>query len=255
MGSEIVKGASLRQRIRDGQRVIGTFIKTPTPHVAEIVGLAGLDFAVADMEHGPIGLSDLDGLSLGARSVGLPLLFRSAGREASAIWPGLDLGCIGVMTPHVESADQADALVCAVKYHRGARGFSPSGRAGLYGTEGAGPYRARADAETVIMAQIEDRAALANLDAIATTPDIDVLFVGPADLSLSLGCAMTAPELDDAIMATIKAARAAGIAAGLFLGNPDQVAKWADAGATVFVVGSDQSLLLAGAREVMRASS
>ena len=98
------------------------------------------------------------------------------------------------------------------------------------------------------MAQIEDREALGNLDAIAGTPDVDVLFVGPADLSLSLGCAMTAPELDDAILATIKAARAAGIVAGLFLGNADQLEKWTHAGATVFVIGSDQSLLLAGAR-------
>ena len=248
MGSTSENGLSLRQRICAQERVIGTFIKTPTPHVAEIVGLAGLDFAVADMEHGPIGLSDLDGLCLGARSVGLPLLFRSAGGEAPAIWPGLDLGCTGVMAPHVATADQADALVRAVKYHRGARGFSPSGRAGFYGTEGAGPYRTRADAETVIMAQIEDREALGNLDAIAGTPDVDVLFVGPADLSLSLGCAMTAPELDDAILATIKAARAAGIAAGLFLGNADQLEKWTHAGATVFVIGSDQSLMLAGAR-------
>lgn len=243
---------SLRDRIIGGERLVGTFLKTPAPQIAEIFGLAGIDFAVADMEHGPIALGDLDRLSLGARSVGLPLLFRSAGLEPAAIWPALDLGCAGVMAPHVVDAASALAVIGAVKYHSGTRGFSPSGRAGDYGTVDAAEYRARMDRETVVMAQIEDRSAMANLAEIATTPDVDVLFVGPADLSLSLGCPMNSPELEAAVDQVIAAARAAGKAAGLFVGATAQIGKWAEKGVSVFVVGSDQSLLLAGARALMR---
>lgn len=239
---------NLRDRINSGECVTGCFQKTPSHQVSEILGRAGLDFAVADMEHGPIGLGDLDRMALGARSVGLPLLIRSTSVAASAIWPALDLGCAGVMAPHVRNGGDAQALADAVKYRRGARGFSPSGRAGDYGTVVAAEYRERMDAESVIMAQIEDRDALDELDAIAGNPDIDVLFVGPADLSLSLGCGMNAPELDSAVEKVIAAAKRAGRAAGMFLGTSAQLPRWREAGMTVFVVGSDQSLLMAGAR-------
>ncbi|MCB1341028.1 MAG: aldolase [Pseudooceanicola sp.] len=243
---------ALRAKIESGARLVGTFLKTPAPQTAEILGLAGMDFAVADMEHGPIALGDLDRLCLGARSVGLPLLFRSAGLDPAAIWPALDLGCAGVMAPHVTDSASALGVIGAVKYHAGTRGFSPSGRAGGYGTVDAAEYRARMDRETIVMAQIEDRAAMANLAEIAATPDVDVLFVGPADLSLSLGCPMDAPELEEAIDAVIAAARAAGKAAGLFVGSAGQMARWEAKGVSVFVVGSDQSLLLAGARALMQ---
>lgn len=244
---------SLRSRILGGELLIGTFLKTPAPQIAEILGLAGIDFAVADMEHGPISLSDLDRLSLGARSVGLPLLVRSAGLDAAAIWPALDLGCIGVMAPHVTDAASSQAVIKAVKYDHGARGFSPSGRAGSYGTTDPAEYRKSMDRETVIMAQIEDRSALGNLSEIAAIPEIDVLFVGPADLSLSLGCGIGSPELEHAIDDVISAARAAGKAAGLFVGAPGQISGWAAKGISVFVAGSDQSLLLAGARALRAA--
>ncbi|PWW01923.1 2-keto-3-deoxy-L-rhamnonate aldolase RhmA [Hoeflea marina] len=241
---------SLRKRIHEGECVVGCFQKTPAHAIAEILGLAGLDFAVADMEHGPIGIADLDRMALGARSAGLPLLIRSTGVVASAIWPALDLGCSGVMAPHVRNGADAGALADAVRYGRGARGFSPSGRAGDYGTAVAVEYRQRMDADNVIMAQIEDASALDELDAIAGNPDIDVLFVGPADLSLSLGCEMESPELDMAIDKVIAAAKRAGRAAGIFLGTPARFARWKDAGMTVFVIGSDQSLLLTSGKGI-----
>ena len=243
--------APLRARIAAGQKVVGTFLKTPAHQTAEILGFAGLDFAVADMEHGPIGTTDLDRMALGARSVGLPLLIRSTEVKAAAIWPALDLGCIGVMAPHVKCHADAELLAHAVKYDRGSRGFSPSGRAGRYGTVAAAEYRQRIDEETIIMAQIEDRGALDRLDEIAATPEIDVLFVGPADLSLSLGCEMKSAELDAAILQVIEAASRADKASGLFVSDAAQMALWEDRGVSVFVVGSDQSLLLASARALM----
>lgn len=245
--------SGLRGRVLAGERVIGTFVKTPAPHVAEVLGLAGLDFAVADMEHAPIDLGALDSLALAARSVGLPLLVRCTGTEASAIWPALDLGCAGVMAPHVRSADEAERVADAVKYARGKRGFSPSGRAGAYGAGDAGEYRRRADGESLILAQIEDVAALEALDEIAAVGEVDVLFVGPADLSLSMGVTLESPELETAIARVAASARRAGKAAGIFVGSEARIASWGAHGVTVFVCASDQGLLLSGARRLMAA--
>ncbi|AJE46705.1 HpcH/HpaI aldolase family protein [Celeribacter indicus] len=244
--------SELRRRIRAGERVIGTFGKIPDPHVVELLGLAGLDFVVADQEHGAIGTSALDLMVMAGRATGLPVLVRGRDESAAALWPALDLGAGGVMVPHVTSGEQAAAIAAAVRYVHGARGFSPSGRAGRYGTMGAAAYRSFADETNVILAQIEDRAAVDNLAGIAAQPDIDVLFVGPVDLALSLGCDAGSPELTEAIEAVIAAARAAGKQAGLFVASADEVERWSARGVTVFVVGADQSLLLSGAKTLMQ---
>ncbi len=246
--------AALRDRMRRGERVTGTFVKTSAPHVVEVLGLAGLDFIVADQEHAPIDLGALDILALAARGVGLPLLVRTPNAAAASISPALDLGALGVMVPHVQTAATAIGVAEAVKFARGQRGFSPSARAGGYSTRDAATYRAEADAGSVILAQIEDAGALDNLDEIAAVPEVDVLFVGPADLALSLGCPIDAPEIAHVVDATVAAARRAGKAAGLFVGTGSQIGRWAAKGVTVFVVGSDQSLLLGAARELVRAA-
>ncbi|MCB1385982.1 MAG: aldolase [Nitratireductor sp.] len=242
---------SLRARILAGDRVIGTFLKTPDPHMVELLGLAGLDFIVADSEHAPIDLGALDLMAMAGRSVSLPILFRARGHDPAMISPGFDAGVTGVMVPHVRTAQNAERIADAVKYARGRRGFSPSGRAGGYGTMKPADYRMRSDETSLFMAQIEDEDALNHLDAIAGQGDVDVLFVGPADLSLSMGIAPDDPKMARAIDDVVAAARRAGIAAGLFVGgNGAEVEAWAARGVSVFVCGSDQSLLLGAARQL-----
>ncbi|HHW34067.1 MAG TPA: aldolase [Paracoccus solventivorans] len=246
-----MSGPGLRARIRAGETVVGTFIKTPAPHVVEILGLAGLDFAVADQEHAPIGIAEMDMLAMAARASGLPLLSRRWGAGRDWIAPLLDLGCAGVMVPHVADRETAEAVCAAVKFARGSRGISPSPRAGNYGTIGLLDYRRKCDEESVVMVQIEDAPALDRLDEIAACPDLDVLFVGPADLSQSLGVGFPSAELDGAILRVIDAARRAGVAPGLFVGDETQIPLWQERGVTVFVCGSDQGLLMKGARRLM----
>ncbi|SNR61905.1 aldolase [Paracoccus sediminis] len=244
-------GTSLRARIRAGETVVGTFVKTPAPHVVEILGLAGLDFAVADQEHAPIGLAQMDMLAMAARASGLPLLSRRWGARPDWIAPLLDLGCAGVMVPHVADRATAEAVCAAAKFDRGSRGISPSPRAGGYGSLGLLDYRRRCDEDSVVMVQIEDAPALNRLDDIAACRDVDVLFVGPADLSQSLRVGFPSPELDAAILRVTQAARRARVATGLFVGDETQIPVWQERGVTVFVCGSDQSLLMKGARRLM----
>ncbi len=235
--------AGLRARIRAGELLIGTFIKTPATQIVEILGLAGLDFAVADQEHAPIDLADMDKLALAARACGMPLLTRRWGASLDWIPPLLDLGLAGVMVPHVVDPAMAEKVCDNVKFLRGVRGLSPSPRAGNYGAMGIAEYRAHADENSVIMAQIEDASALEQLDEIAACTHIDVLFIGPADLSQSLGVAFPSDALDQAILRVIAAGQRAGVAIGLFVGDESQIARWHGLGVSVFVCGSDQSLL------------
>ena len=242
--------AGLRDRIRTGEVLAGTFIKTPAPHMAELLGLGGLDFAVADREHAPIGIEALDLLIAAARGTKLPLLVRVPSKDPVAIAAALDVGAEGVLVPHVLNAQEARAIVAAAKYSGGERGFSPSARAGSYGTEDPVAYRKRADGQSVLMAQIEDAEALDHLDAIAAVDGIDALFIGPADLAMSLGCSAGDAALVDAIGKIAEAGRRNGKPVAIFVGRSDQIDAFVERGITIFVCGSDQSMVLAGARQI-----
>ena len=242
--------AEFRTRIRAGDLLVGTFIKTPSPQNVEILGHAGLDFAVVDQEHAPTGLGQMDMMALAAKAVGLPLLSRRWGGARDWIAPLLDLGLTGVMVPHVMDAEDAERVCDAVRFSRRKRGLSPSPRAGNYGGMSIPEYREASDAGNVVMAQIEDESALDHLDAIASVDGVDLLFVGPADLSQSMGVAFPSAELDAAIERIVAAGRRKGISVGLFVGDAGQIAAWRDRGVSVFVCGSDQALLRKSAAQL-----
>lgn len=246
---------NLRDRIRAGETLIGTFVKTPSPQTVEILGAVGLDFAVIDQEHAPIGIGQMDMMAMAGRAAGLPLLSRRWGKGVDWISPLLDLGLDGVMVPHVLDADGAEAVCDAVRFSRRKRGLSPSPRAGNYGGMNIPDYRDASDARSVVMLQIEDESALDHLDAITAIEDVDMLFVGPADLSQSMNVAMPSEELDAAIDRVIAAGRAAGVAIGLFVGTAAAIPKWRGKGVTLFVVGSDQSVLRGAATAMMEAKA
>lgn len=241
----------LRSRIRAGELLIGSFIKTPAPHMVEILGHAGLDFAVIDQEHAPIELSQMDMMAMAGRSVGLPLLSRRWGAQTDWIAPLLDLGLAGVMVPHVLDRAGAEQVCDAVRFSRGKRGLSPSPRAGNYGGMSIPAYRDHCDAGSVVMVQIEDESALDHLDDIAAIADIDLMFIGPADLSQSMGVGFPSVELDQAIERIIAAGKKAGVAIGLFVGDAAQIPAWHAKGITLFVCGSDQALLRKSATQLM----
>lgn len=242
---------ALRARIRAGDLLVGTFVKTPAPHIVEILGHAGLDFAVIDQEHAPISLAQMDMLAMAGRSVGLPLLSRRWGKGRDWIAPLLDLGLSGVMVPHVMDAPDAEAVCDAIKFARRKRGLSPSPRAGNYGGMSIPDYRTASDAGTVAMVQIEDASALDHLDAIASIDYVDMMFIGPADLSQSMGCDFPSPDLDAAVARIIEAGTRHGKAIGLFVGDAAQIPAWREKGVTLFVCGSDQALLRKAAAQTM----
>lgn len=242
---------NFREAVRSGAVQLGTFVRTPSHQVPEVLGRAGLDFAIVDAEHAPFDLVTLDRMALAARSVGLPCLVRVPELATVAIGQILDLGMNGILVPHVRNSEMASEALAAAKYHSGARGFSPSTRAADYGGIDARAYRVKADLESSVWCQIEDAAALSHLDAIAAVEHVDCLFVGRADLSLSLKVeSQDDPKVKEAVAATAAAARRHGRTVGIYIGSIAEIPDLLALGFTVFACGSDQSFLVAQGRRL-----
>jgi 2-keto-3-deoxy-L-rhamnonate aldolase RhmA len=245
---------TFRERTRAGEVVLGAFIKSASHQVAEVLGHCQLDFIVVDAEHAPFDAADIDRIVLAARTRELPCLVRTPDHSASFIGRCLDLGASGILAPHVTDTAAADRVIAAAKYSADERGFSPSGRAGAFGTTPAAAYRVEADRQNSIWCQIEDASALDHLDAIAAKPDVDCLFVGRADLALSLG--VERPDdakMETALQAVAAAAKREACAFGIYMNDPAEMPGFLKMGATVFICGSDQSWLLAQGRAIRQA--
>jgi 2-keto-3-deoxy-L-rhamnonate aldolase RhmA len=231
--------------------VLGTFIKTASHQVVEVLGISGLDFAIVDAEHAPFDLAALDVMALAGRAAGLPLLVRIPELSAVPIGQVLDLGAAGVVVPHVFTAEAGQAAVAAAKYSAGKRGFSPSTRAGGYGSIDGKAYRTQADADSLVWCQIEDKAALSNLDAIAQVDEIDCLFIGRADLSLSLGVEnQKHADVVSAVKATAEAGVRAGRTVGIHISDTAEIPELLALGITAFVYSADQGMLSASIRRL-----
>jgi 2-keto-3-deoxy-L-rhamnonate aldolase RhmA len=225
----------------------GTFIKTAHPQVVEVLGGTGLAFGVVDAEHAPFDRNMLDLLMLAGRAANLPLLVRIPDKAGPTILQVLDLGAAGLVVPHVNNAEEARSVVARARYRGGERGFSGSPRFAGYGAMGMKSALDAGD-RTVIMCQIESADGLANARAIAEVPGVDALFIGRADLALALGHEdIRVDAVTRATHAIIDAAKAAGKIAAMFVPNIAEREQFSAAGATCFVVGSDQSMMRQGA--------
>ena len=244
--------AALRQQIREQQPTLGTFIRTPDASIVEVLGTVGLDFVALDTEHGPFGTEALDRCVLAARAVHVPALVRLPEASPSRILSVLDIGAAGIIVPHVHSAGQAIAAAAATRYASGTRGFSASHRAAGYGVMPPVQFRKRSDDSMIVIGQVEDRPGLENIDAIAAVAGLDAIFIGPADLAVSLG-AETAD--DPAVVTTIDricaSCRRAGRTIGIFLHAADEVDRYRSQDISLFIIATDQLLLRAAARSMV----
>ncbi len=245
-----MRTAGLKARMAAGDRLVGTFVKTPEVTVIEIMALSGLDFIVLDAEHCAFDRGRLDACLAVARALDLPALVRVAAGTPQDILQALDAGAIGVVVPHVDSVDKARMIAQAAHFGRGGRGFAGSTRWAGYATRTMAEVLADDD-QTIVMAQIEEPEGVDEVEAIAAIPGIDALFAGPADLSVGYGkTAMGSPELDVAMTRIGVAAKNAGKAYVSFMVDFAGAAAWAHYGITVFVVGSDHALMLGAAKSM-----
>lgn len=248
-----------KTRLASGEPLLGTFVKTPHPHVVEVLASTGLDCLCLDAEHAPFDRRDLDAGIMAARAGGMPVLVRPASSAAHEILNALDCGADGVLVPHVRSAAEAEAVAASVHYGAGGglaqRGYAGSSRAAGYGTRSIPDHLASSAARSVVIAQIEDLEALGEIDAIAAVPGIDALFIGRIDLTIALGCTSPDdPKVIDAVERILAACRAAKRACGMFTSRPAEVPLWREKGASLFLLGSDHGFIREGAASLGRAA-
>lgn len=246
---------NLKARIASGAPLLGTFLKTPHPHVVEVLGGCGFDLLCLDAEHAPFDRGDIDACVAAARAVKLPIVVRVPDSAPHGILNALDCGADGVVVPHIRTVAEARAVALAARYTTGGRGYAGSSRAAGYGSVGMQDHRAASARRTVVIAQIEDAEAVEAIDGIATVDGIDALFIGRIDLTIALGC--TSPD-DPVVVAAcdcvVAAAVAAGRPVGMFLSRPADAPLWTAKGVTLFLLGSDHSLLRSGATALRRES-
>jgi 2-keto-3-deoxy-L-rhamnonate aldolase RhmA len=245
----------LKQRIAGGDTLIGTFLKTPSPILVEVLATCGLDLLCIDAEHAPFDRGDIDQCVMAARAGGLPVIVRPPSAAPEHILNALDCGADGVLLPHIRSAEDAEAAVLAAQYRPGGRGYAGSSRAAGYGLTGMAEHRRASADRTVVIAQIEGAEALDAIDAIAAVEGIDLLFVGRIDLTVSLDAdGPDAPPVIAAVERILSACSAAGRPSGMFVPRNADVAGWHAKGARLFLQGSDHSFIRAGAA-AMRAAT
>jgi 2-keto-3-deoxy-L-rhamnonate aldolase RhmA len=242
-----------RDRLRAGELLAGTWIKTPHPHVVEVLSFSSLDCLVLDAEHAPFDRAALDLCILAARAGGKTVLVRPQSASHEQILNALDCGADGVILPHIRSAADAEDAVKACHYVSGGRGYAGSSRAAAYTTKGMAKHRADAKGVTVI-AQIEDIEGVDNIEAIAAVEGIDALFIGRADLTISYAAETPDdPIIVNAVDRIVAAGKAAGRTTGMFLGRVGDVGLWREKGASLFILGSDHDFLLQGAAQLAEA--
>ncbi len=244
---------SFREACLSGQVKIGTFVNMAHPSVVEVTAMGRPDFICLDGEHSQIGRGDWENLFRAGEVHQVTVMARVP--NIAAIPGILDAGAKGIMVPMVSTAEEARAVVMASRYPPlGRRGVGP-GRAAGYGYR-IPDYLAEANRSVLVTIQVENADGLANIDAIAAVEGIDVIFIGPGDLGVSLAALDDPgkPSLDQAIARIASACREKGRVCGIFRPGPEAIARFVTDGFRFFVMASDAMMLTAAVSEAMAAA-
>ncbi len=242
---------AFKQALARGERQIGLWSGLASPIVAEILAGAGFDWIVIDGEHAPNDISTLLPQLQAMRGGTAEPVFRVPWNEPVIIKRALDVGARSLLIPFVQNVDEARRAVAAARYPPlGIRGVSVGPRANDFGR--IQNYHRNAHLDTCVLVQIETRAALKEIEAIAAVEGIDGIFIGPSDLAADFGHLGNPkhPDVQAAIKEAAKRIRAAGKSAGTLAGNVDDVEFLLSLGFNFTAAGSDVGILARGAEGV-----
>lgn len=245
----------MRQRVLSGELMAGTFLNLGSSLTAEMTGQAGFDWVLIDLEH---GAGDRQELLLQMQALESTPAFpvaRIAWNDPVRFKHVLDLGLSGVMVPYIQSPDEAEKAVAAMRFPPdGVRGVASMNRACNFGP-GFDDYFKNANSQLLTIVQIETKKAVDCVDEIASVDGVDVLFIGPLDLSVSLGVPqqLNHPLVRDAFQKVVCACKKTGKAAGLMLMREEQIGPAVTDGFTVLALGSDGGLVASGMRQMYAA--
>lgn len=238
-------------RLRRGDTLLGTIVTLASAEVPELLSAAGFDWLFVDCEHAPLDFLAAQTLLQAARA---PCVVRVPDGHEATLKKALDIGAAGVVIPMVNTAQQARAVVSFCKYPPlGTRGV------GIVRAQGYGAsfreYVAHANETTAVIVQVEHISAVENIDAIVTVPGVDAVFVGPYDLSGSMGRLGEVDHID--VLAAIEGVRLAceraGMPLGIYVGTAQAAKQYLQKGFTLLAVGIDALLLAQTARQIVQA--
>lgn len=242
-----MRTANLRARVLARETLASTFVKTPEVTVVEVLATSGLDFIVLDGEHAGFDRGRLDACLAVCRALDFPALVRISSGSDENILMALDAGAVGVVVPHVDSVQKAQAIAKAAHFGRGGRGFAGSTRWAGFTMQ---PMEAVLDQDdqTIVMAQIEEPEGVEACEAIAAIDGIDALFAGPADLTVGYGHrSQDNPDLVAALERVGLACAANGKGYVSWVPDAAKAAQWAQYGMTGYVVASEHTWMRQGA--------
>ena len=245
--------SDFRKRLLNGDVLVGTLITIPSAEVAEIMAGVGFDWLFIDTEHSPFNAHGAQTI-LQAAGRNCPCVVRVPANDEIWIKKALDIGANGIIAPQVNSAADAEAIVRMCKYPPdGTRGVG-IGRAHQYGL-GFNQYMERANDEIAVILQAETAQAVKNISEIVKVPGIDAIFIGPYDLSASLGKMgqLTDPEVKQAIQIIAEACKKAEIRLGIFAATAEAVEPFIQQNFTLLAVGTDGLLMAQNAKEILKA--
>ncbi len=241
---ERARTTPFRTRLRNRERLVGTLVKTTSPHVVDVLGRAGLDYLILDGAPAAFERHDIDVAMRAARTVHCPLLVRVPNTRADTLLDALDLGAAGVLAPHVRSVADATHVLAACRYRDGARGFSTTAPPGDWGAMTMPGLAQPAEAATAVLCQIQGRDAVDAVVDIAALDGLDGLFIDLADLTTAYGATHAADgAVTTAVERVCAAGRSAGRAVGIGLPDVLDLETYEALGITLFLIGSDQTML------------
>ncbi len=245
---------SLRKRMLRGDILSGTFVKTPSHDIIEIMALSGLDYITIDAEHAPYDRGSLDACLAVAKALNFPTLVRVPSAERHEILKVLDSGATGVVVPHVDSVEKATEVARWARFGHGGRGYAGSTRWAGFATRKMPELLAKSQEETVVVVQIEEPEGVDACHEIAAVEGIDGLFVGPADLAVCYGVTdINDKVIRDAIAKVGDATRAAKNCCITFAPDTSTAAELNKLGVTMFHIASEHGFAMAGARHTASA--
>src|SRR5215470_4965739 len=210
---------TMKDKIRRGEVALGVSLMFPSPQLVEMLAYAGFDWVLIDCEHGSISPADIELMSMAADAAGITAIARPHSNASADIQSVLDRGVMGVQIPHINTRADAERAVAAVKFGPGAgRGLAAGTRPDRWGLGAHMPdFATQANAQSLVCVQIEHQEAVANIDEILKVDGIDVFFIGPWDLSQSMGHPGNpkAPPVAAAIKGALARIRAAGRTPGM----------------------------------------
>ena len=241
-----MKKNNLKKALKDGKVVFGPFLKFTDPAVVEIMRFAGFDFVIIDEEHGPISTESTQNMIRAAESVNITPVIRVGNNDEALILRALDIGAQGIEIPQINTKSDAMRTVKSVKYSpQGERGVCRYVRAANYSSMDKFEYFKSANDETMIIAHIEGVEGINNLDEILSVFGIDVIFIGPYDLSQSLGVPgeVSHPLVTEKMKEVVLKCKENKVAMGTFADDVETAKSWISLGVQYMAFSVDVGIL------------